>query len=125
MSINRSKEFDRQLGVPVDQTGKNRRLYMALDQRVDRPAGWPHTPDEPLVVYHRTDLLQPDSGSHLHQLLLASTITQQFLCRAVVHIVRIGQDAARLWGTVTAAGVATKPQQLDHLFFYPPRDFVP
>ena len=127
MSINRSKEFDRQLGVPVDQTGKDRRLYMALDLRIDRLAGWPHTPDEPLVVYHRTDLLQPDSGSHLHQLLIASATSQQFLCRAVVHIVRIGprQDAARPWGTITAAGVATKPQRLDHLFFYPPLDFVP
>ncbi|MCE2484044.1 MAG: hypothetical protein J4F42_00920 [Desulfurellaceae bacterium] len=126
MSINRSKAFDRQLGVAPDQTGKGRRLYMALDLRIDRLADWPHTPDEPLVAYHRTDLLQPDSGSHLHQLLLAPVASQQVLCRAVVHIVRIGprQDTARPWGTITAAGVATKPQRLDGLFFYPALDFV-
>ena len=126
MSINRSKAFDHQLGVAIDQTGKDRRLYMALDLRIDRLAEWPHTPDEPLVAYHRTELLQPDSGSHLHQLLLAPVASQQVLCRAVVHIVRIGprQDTARPWGTITAAGTATKPQRLDGLFFYPALDFV-
>ena len=85
MSINRSKAFDRQLGVAPEQTGKDRRLYMALDLRIDRLAEWPRTPDAPLVAYHRTELLQPDSGSHLHQLLLAPSPAGNFMSGGGAH----------------------------------------
>ena len=121
-SIDYSKEYDRQLGIVLEQDG---RLHMALDLRVDRLALWPHKPDEPLVVYRSVDLLEENSGSHLHQFLMASAETREIFCRFVVHIVRIGKrkDAERPWGTMTAHGVATKPQDVSQFFFYPPLDF--
>lgn len=128
-SIESSRDFDRQLGIPFGPDGRPQdgRLHMALDLRVDRLAMWPCDPGERLVVYQRTDLLEPDSGSNIHQLLIASAETRVFFCRIVVHIVRIGrrEDAERPWGTMTVHGVATKPQDVSHLFFYPSLDFVP
>ena len=122
LSIDRSKEYDRQLGIVLEQDG---RLHMALDLRVDRLASWPQNPNEPLIVYRCVDLLEEHSGSHLHQLLMASAETGEFFCRFVVHIVRIGkrQNAERPWGAMTARGVATKPQDVSQFFFYPSLDF--
>jgi hypothetical protein len=124
LSIESSKEYDIQLGIPADRDG---RRHVALDLRVDRLSRWPHNPDEPLRVYRYGDLLEPSSGSHVYQLLIASAETAGFFCRVVIHIVRIGPraEANRQWGTITAHGVATKPQQVPHFFFYPPIDFVP
>ena len=128
-SIESSRDFDRQLGISFGQDGRPQdgRLHMALDLRVDRLALWPCDPGKQCVVYQHTDLLEPDSGSNLHQLLIASGETGAFFCRIVVHIVRIGrrEDAERPWGTMTVHGVATKPQDVSRLFFYPSLDFVP
>lgn len=127
-SIQSSRDFDRQCGIPFGSDGRPQdgRLHMALDLRVDRLAKWPISPDERLVVYQRTDLLEPDSGSNLHQLLVARAKTGEFFCRIVVHIVRIGRrdDAERPWGTMTVNAVATKPQNVSSSFCYPPLDFV-
>lgn len=127
-SIESSRDFDRQRGVPFGSDGRPQdgRLHMALDLRVDRLAMWPISPDERLVVYQHTDLLEPDSGSNLHQLLVARATTGEFFCRIVVHIVRIGRrdDAGRPWGAMTVNAVATKPQDVSSSFFYPPLDFV-
>ena len=128
-SIDISRDFDRQCGIPFGSDGcpQDGRLHMALDLRVDRLAMWPDGPDEQLGVYHHADLLEADSGSNLHQLLIESTETGEFFCRIVVHIVRIGQrdDVKRPWGTMTVNAVATKPQDVSSFFFYPSLDFVP
>ena len=128
-SIDTSRDFDRQFGIPFGSDGRPQdgRLHMALDLRVDRLALWPDGSDEQLVVYHHADLLEADSGSNLHQLLVASAETGAFFCRIVVHIVRIGRrdDAERPWGTMTVNVVATKPQDVSSFFFYPSLDFVP
>ena len=128
-SIDTSRDFDRQFGIPFGSDGRPQdgRLHMALDLRVDRLGMWPDGPDEQLIVYHHTDLLEADSGSNLHQLLIASAETGEFFCRIVVHIVRIGRrdDAERPWGTMTVNAVATKPQDVSAFFFYPSLDFVP
>jgi hypothetical protein len=127
-AIDSSRDFDRQCGIPFGSDGRPQdgRLHMALDLRVDRLAVWPEDPDQRLVVYHHTDLLGPDSGSHLHQLLIARAGTGEFLCRIVVHIVRIGRrdDAERPWGTMTVNAVATKPHDVSSFFSYPSLDFV-
>lgn len=127
-SIDISRDFDRQFGIPFGPDGRPQdgRLHMALDLRVDRLAMWPDGPDE-LVVYHHADLLEADSGSNLHQMLIASAKTGALFCRIVVHIVRIGRraDAARPWGTMTVNAVATKPQDVSSFFLYPSLDFVP
>lgn len=124
IAIEHSKDFDRQLGIPVGQDG---RLHVALDLRVDRLSTWPQNPGERLMVYRCDDLLEANSGSNLYQLLISSAETGEFFCRVLIHIVRIGprEDAERPWGTITAHGAATKPQNMSQIFFYPSIDFVP
>ena len=127
-AIDCARDFDTQLGIDVGEWGKggpDGRRHVALDLRVDRLSPWPRKPGEQLMVYRHADLLEPDSGSHLYQFLLAAAETRALLCRIVIHLVRIGprDDAKRPWGTITAHGQPTKPQDVSTFFSYPPIDF--
>ncbi len=127
-AIGYARDFDTRLGIDVGEWGKggpDGRRHVALDLRVDRLSPWPRKPGEQLLVYRCADLLEQDSGSHLYQFLIATAETGVVLCRIVIHLVRIGPraDARRPWGTITAHGQPTKPQDVHTFFSYPSIDF--
>ena len=127
-AIDCARDFDTRLGIDVGEWGKggpDGRRHVALDLRIDRLSPWPRKPGEQLLVYRHADLLEPDSGSHLYQFLIAVAETRAMLCRIVIHLVRIGprDDAKRPWGTIAAHGAPTKPQDVRAFFSYPSIDF--
>lgn len=127
-AIGCARDFDTQLGIDVGEWGKggpDGRRHVVLDLRFDRLSPWPRKPGEQLLVYRHADLLEPDSGSHLYQFLIASVETRALLCRICIHLVRIGprDDVKRPWGTITAYGAPTKPQDVRTFFSYPSTDF--
>ena len=129
-SIDCARDFDTQLGIDVGEWGKggaDGRRHVALDLRIDRLLAWPAQAQTPLFAYRSANMLEPDSGSHLYQYLVASAEAQSFFCRITIHLVRIGprDDAKRPWGTITAFGQPTKPKDVSAIFSYPSMDFVP